>query len=77
MLTAQEAHYKGKKFVFILQPAQESNQGARALIPQKVCLTEWTRLLFPQQTRTSSGNDGGRKDLLMAAVGQFKAEITG
>ena len=72
---AKEDKLQGK-VRFIFQPAEESNRGARALISEGAFM-EWTQLLDSITNQTSSWNDWCEGRTTMAAVGQFKAEITG
>ena len=76
MLKEQEAHLQGK-VRFIFQPAEESNQGARALIAEGVLDGVDAIIGFHNKPEIPVGTIGVKEGPLMAAVGQFKAEITG
>ena len=76
VLKAQEATLQGK-VRFIFQPAEESNQGARALISEGVLEGVDAIIGFHNKPELPVGTIGVKEGPLMAAVGQFKAEITG
>ena len=76
VLKAQEASLQGK-VRFIFQPAEESNQGARALISEGVLEGVDAIIGFHNKPELPVGTIGVKEGPLMAAVGQFKAEITG
>ncbi len=76
VLKEQEAHLQGK-VRFIFQPAEESNQGARALISEGVLEGVDAIIGFHNKPELPVGTIGVKEGPLMAAVGQFKAEITG
>lgn len=76
VLKAQEATLQGK-VRFIFQPAEESNQGARALIAEGVLDGVDAIIGFHNKPELPVGTIGVKEGPLMAAVGQFKAEITG
>ena len=76
VLKEQEAHLQGK-VRFIFQPAEESNRGARALISEGVLDGVDTIIGFHNKPELPVGTIGVKEGPLMAAVGQFKAEITG
>ena len=76
VLKEQEASLQGK-VRFIFQPAEESNQGARALIAEGVLDGVDAIIGFHNKPELSVGTIGVKEGPLMAAVGQFKAEITG
>ena len=76
ILKAQEDSLKGK-VRFIFQPAEESNQGARALIAEGVLEGVDAIIGFHNKPELPVGTIGVKEGPLMAAVGQFKAEITG
>ena len=76
ILKAQEDSLKGK-VRFIFQPAEESNQGARALISEGVLEGVDAIIGFHNKPELPVGTIGVKEGPLMAAVGQFKAEITG
>ena len=76
VLREQEASLKGK-VRFIFQPAEESNQGARALISEGVLEGVDAIIGFHNKPELPVGMIGVKEGPLMAAVGQFKAEITG
>ena len=76
VLKEQEAHLQGK-VRFIFQPAEESNQGARALIAEGVLDGVDAIIGFHNKPELPVGTIGVKEGPLMAAVGQFKAEITG
>ena len=76
VLKEQEAHLQGK-VRFIFQPAEESNQGARALIAEGVLDGVDAIIGFHNKPEIPVGTIGVKEGPLMAAVGQFKAEITG
>lgn len=76
VLKEQEANLKGK-VRFIFQPAEESNQGARALISEGVLDGVDAIIGFHNKPELPVGTIGVKEGPLMAAVGQFKAEITG
>lgn len=76
VLREQEASLKGK-VRFIFQPAEESNQGARALISEGVLEGVDAIIGFHNKPELPVGTIGVKEGPLMAAVGQFKAEITG
>ena len=76
VLKAQEANLQGK-VRFIFQPAEESNQGARALIAEGVLDGVDAIIGFHNKPELPVGTIGVKEGPLMAAVGQFKAEITG
>ena len=76
VLKAQEANLQGK-VRFIFQPAEESNQGARALIAEGVLDGVAAIIGFHNKPELPVGTIGVKEGPLMAAVGQFKAEITG
>ena len=65
------------KVRFIFQPAEESNQGARALISEGVLEGVDAIIGFHNKPELPVGTIGVKEGPLMAAVGQFKAEITG
>ena len=76
VLKGQEESLQGK-VRFIFQPAEESNQGARALISEGVLEgVDWI-IGFHNKPELPVGTIGVKEGPLMAAVGQFKAEITG
>lgn len=76
VLKAQEDKLQGK-VRFIFQPAEESNQGARALISEGVLEGVDAIIGFHNKPELPVGTIGVKEGPLMAAVGQFKAEITG
>ena len=76
ILKAQEDKLQGK-VRFIFQPAEESNHGARALISEGVLDGVDAIIGFHNKPELSVGTIGVKEGPLMAAVGQFKAEITG
>lgn len=76
VLKAQEDKLQGK-VRFIFQPAEESNQGARALIAEGVLDGVDAIIGFHNKPELPVGTIGVKEGPLMAAVGQFKAEITG
>ena len=76
VLKEQEANLQGK-VRFIFQPAEESNQGARALISEGVLEGVDAIIGFHNKPELPVGTIGVKEGPLMAAVGQFKAEITG
>jgi len=76
VLKEQEANLQGK-VRFIFQPAEESNQGARALIAEGVLDGVDAIIGFHNKPELPVGTIGVKEGPLMAAVGQFKAEITG
>lgn len=76
VLKEQEASLKGK-VRFIFQPAEESNRGARALISEGVLDGVDAIIGFHNKPELPVGTIGVKEGPLMAAVGQFKAEITG
>ena len=76
VLKAQEDKLQGK-VRFIFQPAEESNQGARALISEGVLDGVDAIIGFHNKPELPVGTIGVKEGPLMAAVGQFKAEITG
>ena len=76
VLKEQEANLKGK-VRFIFQPAEESNRGARALISEGVLDGVAAIIGFHNKPELPVGTIGVKEGPLMAAVGQFKAEITG
>ncbi len=76
VLKEQEATLQGK-VRFIFQPAEESNQGARALISEGVLEGVDAIIGFHNKPELPVGTIGVKEGPLMAAVGQFKAEITG
>lgn len=76
VLKEQEASLKGK-VRFIFQPAEESNRGARALISEGVLDGVAAIIGFHNKPELPVGTIGVKEGSLMAAVGQFKAEITG
>lgn len=76
VLKEQEASLQGK-VRFIFQPAEESNQGARALISEGVLEGVDAIIGFHNKPELPVGTIGVKEGPLMAAVGQFKAEITG
>ncbi len=76
VLKAQEDKLQGK-VRFIFQPAEESNQGARALISEGVLEGIDAIIGFHNKPELPVGTIGVKEGPLMAAVGQFKAEITG
>ena len=76
VLKEQEAHLQGK-VRFIFQPAEESNQGARALISEGVLEGVDAIIGFHNKPELPVGTIGVKEGPLMAAVGQFNAEITG
>ena len=76
VLKEQEANLQGK-VRFIFQPAEESNQGARALIAEGVLDGVDAIIGFHNKPEIPVGTIGVKEGPLMAAVGQFKAEITG
>ena len=76
VLKEQEATLQGK-VRFIFQPAEESNQGARALISEGVIEGVDAIIGFHNKPELPVGTIGVKEGPLMAAVGQFKAEITG
>lgn len=76
VLKAQEVTLQGK-VRFIFQPAEESNQGARALISEGVLEGVDAIIGFHNKPELPVGTIGVKEGPLMAAVGQFKAEITG
>ena len=76
VLKAQEATLQGK-VRFIFQPAEESNQGARALIAEGVLDGVDAIIGFHNKPELPVGTIGVKEGPLMAAVGQFKAEIRG
>ena len=76
VLKAQEDNLQGK-VRFIFQPAEESNQGARALIAEGVLDGVDAIIGFHNKSELPVGTIGVKEGPLMAAVGQFKAEITG
>ena len=76
VLKEQEANLQGK-VRFIFQPAEESNQGARALISEGVLEGVDAIIGFHNKPELPVGTIGVKERPLMAAVGQFKAEITG
>ena len=76
VLKEQEANLQGK-VRFIFQPAEESNQGARALIAEGVLEGVDAIIGFHNKPELPVGTIGVKEGPLMAAVGQFKAEITG
>lgn len=76
VLREQEASLKGK-VRFIFQPAEESNRGARALISEGVLDGVDAIIGFHNKPELPVGTIGVKEGPLMAAVGQFKAEITG
>ena len=76
ILKAQEDTLQGK-VRFIFQPAEESNQGARALIAEGVLDGVDAIIGFHNKPELPVGTIGVKEGPLMAAVGQFKAEITG
>ena len=76
VLKEQEAQLQGK-VRFIFQPAEESNQGARALIAEGVLDGVDAIIGFHNKPELPVGTIGVKEGPLMAAVGQFKAEITG
>lgn len=76
VLKAQEDKLQGK-VRFIFQPAEESNQGARALISEGVLERVDAIIGFHNKPELPVGTIGVKEGPLMAAVGQFKAEITG
>ena len=76
VLKEQEASFKGK-VRFIFQPAEESNRGARALISEGVLDGVDAIIGFHNKPELPVGTIGVKEGPLMAAVGQFKAEITG
>ena len=76
VLKEQEANLKGK-VRFIFQPAEESNRGARALISEGVLDGVDAIIGFHNKPELPVGTIGVKEGPLMAAVGQFKAEITG
>lgn len=76
VLKAQEDKLQGK-VRFIFQPAEESNRGARALISEGVLDGVDAIIGFHNKPELPVGTIGVKEGPLMAAVGQFKAEITG
>ena len=76
VLKAQEDKLQGK-VRFIFQPAEESNRGARALISEGVLDGVDAIIGFHNKPELPLGTIGVKEGPLMAAVGQFKAEITG
>lgn len=76
VLKEQEASLKGK-VRFIFQPAEESNRGARALISEGVLDGVDAIIGFHNKPELPVGTIGVKEGPLMAAVGQFKAEISG
>lgn len=76
VLKEQEASLQGK-VRFIFQPAEESNRGARALISEGVLDGVDAIIGFHNKPELPVGTIGVKEGPLMAAVGQFKAEITG
>ncbi|WP_298729540.1 amidohydrolase [uncultured Granulicatella sp.] len=76
VLKAQEDTLQGK-VRFIFQPAEESNRGARALISEGVLDGVDAIIGFHNKPELPVGTIGVKEGPLMAAVGQFKAEISG
>ena len=76
VLKAQEDTLPGK-VRFIFQPAEESNRGARALISEGVLDGVDAIIGFHNKPELPVGTIGVKEGPLMAAVGQFKAEISG
>lgn len=76
VLKAQEDKLQGK-VRFIFQPAEESNRGARALISEGVLDGVDAIIGFHNKPELPVGTIGVKEGPLMAAVGQFKAEISG
>ena len=76
VLKAQEDKLQGK-VRFIFQPAEESNRGARALISEGVLDGVDAIIGFHNKPELPVGTIGVKEGPLMAAVGQFKAEIIG
>ena len=72
VLKAQEDKLQGK-VRFIFQPAEESNQGARALIAEGVLDGVDAIIGFHNKPEIPVGTIGVKEGPLMAAVGQFKA----
>jgi len=76
VLKEQEAHLQGK-VRFIFQPAEESNQGARALISEGVLDGVDAIIGFHNKPELPVGTIGIKSGPLMAAVGQFSVELKG
>lgn len=76
VLKAQEDKLQGK-VRFIFQPAEEINRGARALISEGVLDGVDAIIGFHNKPELPVGTIGVKEGPLMAAVGQFKAEIIG
>ena len=76
VLKEQEANLQGK-VRFIFQPAEESNQGARALISEGVLEGVDAIIGFHNKPELPVGTIGIKSGPLMAAVGQFSVELKG